>query len=313
MALEKFMNMQHYHSLEEVKLENAWLTVGVFDGVHRGHQEIIKVLTTGSHANGAAAVVLTFDPHPAKVLGRGDIKLLTLPDERTQLLEDLGVDIVITHPFNKDVANTTAPDFMKKLKTHLGLQYLVLGYDAALGKNREGNAVRLTEIGQELDYAVEVVPALSDESGVISSTEIRKLISTGNVVEATRLLGHSYSLHGPVVHGDGRGKRINVPTANIDYSGEKIIPANGIYACWADLQGERHRAAINIGINPTFTPDKQIPNVEVHLLDFDRQIYGQDVRLDFVARLRDEFRFYSVDALVEQIWKDVAKTREILN
>jgi len=157
-----------------------------------------------------------------------------------------------------------------------------------------------------------VVSALSDESGVISSTEIRKLISTGNVTEAARLMGHPYSLHGPVIHGDGRGKRIDVPTANIGYSHEKIIPANGIYACWAYVQGERFRAATNIGINPTFTPDKQIPNVEVHLLDFDREIYGQDVRLEFVARLRDELKFDSVGVLVQQIWKDVAQVRELL-
>lgn len=311
-ALETFINMQHYRSLEEVTLQNAWLTVGVFDGVHRGHQEIIKALATGAHANGAPAVVLTFDPHPAKVLGRGDIKLLTLPEERARLLEGLGVDVVITHPFNRDVANTTALDFMKRLKAHLGLQYLVLGYDATLGKNREGNAGRLSDIGRELDYAVEVVPALSDESGVISSTEIRKLISTGNVAEAARLMGRPHSLHGPVIHGDGRGKRIQVPTANIDYSHEKIIPANGIYACWAYLQGERYRAATNIGINPTFTPDKQVPNVEVYLLDFEREIYGQDVRLEFVARLRDELKFDSVDVLVEQIWRDVQQTKRIL-
>jgi len=306
------MNMKHYLSLDELDLKNSWLTVGVFDGVHRGHQEIIKALTAGAHANDAPAVVLTFDPHPAKVLGRGDIKMLTLPDERAELLREMGVDVVITHPFDKDVANITALDFVKQLKNHLGLQYLVLGYDSTLGKNREGNVTRLTEIGQELGYAVEVVAALSDESGVISSTEIRKLISTGNVAEAARLMGHLYSLYGPVIHGDGRGKRINVPTANIGYSHEKIIPANGIYACWAYLQGERFRAAINIGINPTFTPDKQIPNVEVYLLDFDREIYGQEVRLEFVARLRDEVKFDSVDVLVEQIWKDVAQVRELL-
>ena len=306
------MNMKYYRSLDELDLKNSWLTVGVFDGVHRGHQEIMKALTAGAHANDAPAVVLTFDPHPAKVLGRGDIKMLTLPDERAELLREMGVDVVITHPFDKDVANITALDFVKQLKNHLGLQYLVLGYDSTLGKNREGNVTRLTEIGQELGYAVEVVAALSDESGVISSTEIRKLISTGNVAEAARLMGHLYSLYGPVIHGDGRGKRINVPTANIGYSHEKIIPANGIYACWAYLQGERFRAAINIGINPTFTPDKQIPNVEVYLLDFDREIYGQEVRLEFVARLRDEVKFDSVDVLVEQIWKDVAQVRELL-
>jgi len=304
--------MQHYRSLEEVNLKNSWLTVGVFDGVHRGHQEIIKILTAGAQATSAPAVVFTFDPHPAKILGRGDIKLLTLSDERAELLGELGVDVVITHPFNRDVANIIALDFMKLLKSHLGLDYLVLGYDSTLGKNREGNATRLTEIGRELNYAVEVVSALSDESGVISSTEIRKLISTGNIAEATRLMGRLYSLHGPVIHSEHRGKTLGFPTANIDYPSEKVIPANGIYACWAWVDGEKYRAAVNIGINPTFTPDKQTPNVEAYILDFARDIYEQDLKLEFVARLRDELKFDSVDVLVEQIWKDVEETRRIL-
>jgi riboflavin kinase/FMN adenylyltransferase len=157
-----------------------------------------------------------------------------------------------------------------------------------------------------------VVPALSDESGVISSTEIRKLISTGNVEEAARLMGHPYGLHGPIIHGEGRGKEIQVPTANIDYSSEKMIPANGIYAGWMVLQGERNRGAISVGFNPTFTPNKLIASVEVHILDFEREIYGQDVRLEFVARLRDELKFDSVTALVEQISKDVEQTKTLL-
>src|SRR5512142_1025994 len=226
--------MQHYRSLQHVSLENSWLTIGVFDGVHRGHQQIIKRLTAGTHERGLPAVVLTFEPHPAKLFGRSEIKLLTLPDERAELLGSFGVYVVVTHPFDQDVANTTAFDFMQQLKSRLGLSHLILGYDSTVGKNREGNATRLKEIGEELRYTVEVVPALSDESGVISSTEIRKLIEVGNVAEATRLMGHPYSLRGPVIHGDARGRTIDVPTANIGYSHEhKMIPANGIYACWA--------------------------------------------------------------------------------
>ena len=304
--------MQHYRSLEEVNLQNSWLTIGVFDGVHRGHQEIIKKLTTGAHTNDAPAVVLTFDPHPASVLSGQEIKCLTLPDERADLLGKLGVDVVITEPFTRELSTVSAHDFMSRLTRRLGLQHLLIGYDFALGKGREGNAARLTEIGSELGYALEVVSALSDESGVISSTEIRKLIEIGNVTEAARLLGHPYSLHGPVIHGDARGRTINVPTANIGYSTEKMIPAKGIYACWAYLDDKKYRAAINIGTNPTFTPDKRSANVEVHLLDFRREIYGEDVRLQFVARLRDELRFDSVDRLIDQIWKDVEIARKML-
>jgi riboflavin kinase/FMN adenylyltransferase len=312
MALGVFINMQHYRSLEEVNLQDSWLTIGVFDGVHRGHQEIIKKLTTGAHANDAPAVVLTFDPHPASVLSGHEIKCVTLPDERADLLGKLGVDVVITERFTRELSTVTAYDFMSRLMPQLGLQHLLIGYDFALGKGREGNATRLTEIGLELGYNVEVVSALSDESGVISSTEIRKLIEVGNVTEAARLLGHPYSLHGSVIHGDGRGRTINVPTANISYSHDKMISAKGIYACWAYLNDKKYLAAINIGTNPTFTPDKQSPNVEAHLLDFHQEIYGKDVRLEFVERLRDELKFNSVDKLLEQIWKDVAKVRELL-
>lgn len=305
--------MQHYHSLEEANLQDSWLTVGVFDGVHRGHQEIINKLTTGAHADDATAVVLTFDPHPASVLSGHEIKCLTLPDERADLLAKLGVDVVITQRFTRELSTITAHDFMARLSHQLGLRHLLIGYDFALGKGREGNATRLTEIGSELGYAVDVIPALSDESGVISSTEIRKLIKIGNVAEAARLLGHPYSLHGPVIHGDGRGRTINVPTANIAYSHEKMIPAKGIYACWAYLNDQKYCAAINIGTNPTFTPDKQTPNVEAYLLDFKRELYGEDLRLEFVARLRDELKFDSVEELLEQIWKDIENTKSILN
>jgi riboflavin kinase/FMN adenylyltransferase len=304
--------MQHFLSIQEVSLENSWLTIGVFDGVHRGHQQIIQRLTVGAHENDLPAVVLTFDPHPARIFGRGEIKLLTLPEERAGLLASMGVDVVVTHPFDQEFAGTTALDFMSLVKRQLGINHLLVGYDSTVGKNREGNAARLKEIGQELGYTVEVIPALSDESGVISSTEIRKLIATGNVVDAQRLMGHPYSLHGPVVGGDQRGRTIDVPTANIEYSPDKLIPANGIYACWAYLNGQKYCAAVNIGFNPTFTPDKKTANVEAHLLDFKREIYGEDVRLEFVARLRDELRFNSVGALLEQIWKDIEQARKIL-
>ena len=304
--------MQHYRSLEEVHLQNSWLTVGVFDGIHRGHQQIIRKLTAGAHANDAPAVVLTFDPHPASVLGGREIKCLTLPEERADLLGQLDVDVVVTEHFTRELSSVTAYDFMSRLKRQLGLKQLLIGYDFALGKGREGNSARLTEIGSQLGYGVDVLPALSDASGVISSTEIRKLIEVGNVAAAAQLLGRPYRLHGPVIHGDGRGRTIDVPTANIAYSTEKMIPAKGIYACWAYLHGQRYPAAINIGTNPTFTPDKETPNVEAHLLDFGREIYGEDVRLEFVARLRDELRFDSVDRLLEQIWKDVEMTRTIL-
>ncbi|GAB4570787.1 MAG: bifunctional riboflavin kinase/FAD synthetase [Anaerolineales bacterium] len=305
--------MQHYRSLEEVSLKNSFLTVGVFDGVHRGHRKIIHKLVQDAHTNDAPAVVLTFDPHPAAVLSGKEIRCLTTPDERVDLLQSLGVDVVITQRFTRDLSTVPAHEYMSRLKAHLGLSRLLIGYDFALGKGREGNAPRLTEIGSELGYTVEVVPALSDESGVISSTEIRKLVSIGNMTEASKLLGYPYRMGGEVIHGAGRGKQINFPTANVDYPKTKAMPPNGIYACWARLGDERFMAATNIGLNPTFTPERQTPSLEAYLLDFDRDIYGEVLTLEFATRLRDEIRYTSVDALINQIHDDVNQTRAILS
>ncbi|MBE7434281.1 MAG: bifunctional riboflavin kinase/FAD synthetase [Anaerolineales bacterium] len=305
--------MQHHRFLEELTLKNSYLTVGVFDGVHRGHREIIHKLVRDAHMNNAPAVVLTFEPHPASVLTGREIRCLTTSDERADLLFSLGVDTVITQRFTPDLSAVPAHEYMSRLKSHLGLSHLLVGYDFALGRGREGNAPRLTEIGLELGYTVEVVPALGDESGVISSTEIRKLVSIGDMAEAAKLLGYRYRMGGEVIHGEGRGKKLNFPTANIDYPKQKAIPPNGIYACWARLGDERYMAATNIGLNPTFTPERKIPSLEAYLLDFDRDIYGEILTLEFVARLRDEIRYTNVEALIEQIHEDVKQTHVLLS
>jgi riboflavin kinase / FMN adenylyltransferase len=304
--------MQHVHSPEELTLKNSYLTIGVFDGVHRGHQQIVRKLAADAHAQKAPAVVLTFDPHPASVLSGHALKCLTTSEERADLLGELNVDFVITQRFTQDLSTVSAHEYMSHLKQTLGLKRLLIGYDFALGKGREGNASRLTKLGREMDYTVEVIPALSDESGVISSTEIRKLVGTGNVSEAAKLLGHNYSISGPVIHGEGRGKKINFPTANIDYPKQKAMPSNGIYACWAYLGSEKFMAATNIGINPTFTPERQVPSLEAYLLDFDRDIYGEVLKLEFVSRIRDELKFNSVEELIQKIHKDVEEIRKIL-
>jgi riboflavin kinase / FMN adenylyltransferase len=304
--------MIHVTSPNDVQLNNAWLTIGVFDGVHRGHQAILRRLVEGAHAEGSPAVVLTFARHPAVVLGHRDLKCLTTPEERADLLGLLGVDVVITHPFDEQVAGLSAAAFMRPLKDRLGLSRLLIGYDFALGKGREGNVTRLTEIGREMDYSVEVVEAVSDESGLISSTVIRKLIGVGDVEDAAKMLGRPYALSGPVTHGDARGHLIGFPTANIQVPVDKAIPGFGIYACWAIVKEERHQAAISIGIRPTFQYDQPDVRVEAYLLDFDANLYGQTVTLEFVKRLRDEMKFPSVEALTAQIDADVQAVRDLL-
>ncbi len=305
--------MKHVDSLQAVSLHNSWLTIGVFDGVHRGHQQIVRGLTSGAHAAGAPAVVVTFWPHPATVLGGAEVKCLTTPGERADLLSGLGIDVVITLTFDRALADTSAQDFVGQLQNRLDFHHLLIGYDFALGKGREGNAARLTEIGTRMNYLVEVIPAVSDESGVISSTEIRKLVATGDIAEAASLMGHPFSVHGPVVHGDSRGHSLGFPTANIDHPAGKILPSNGVYACRAWIDGSSHAAAVNVGIRPQFHTDARKPLVEAHILDFERELYGQDVRLEFIARLRNEAKFESVEALVNQMRQDVSQARELLS
>jgi riboflavin kinase/FMN adenylyltransferase len=304
--------MLHATSLNDIQLNGTWLTIGVFDGVHRGHQAILRRLVDGAHASGSPAVVLTFASHPAVVLGRHDLKCLTTPDERAELLGALGVDVVITHPFDEQVAALSAAEFMRPLKDRLGLSRLLIGYDFALGKGREGNATRLAELGREMGYSVQIVDAISDESGLISSTVIRKLVAVGDVADAAKMLGHPFAITGPVVHGSARGHSLGYPTANVDVPPGKLIPAFGIYACWAVVNGGKHPAAISIGIRPTFDEQKPDVRVEAYLLDYDSDLYGQSVRLEFVKRLRDELKFPGVEALIAQIESDIRTVRSIL-
>jgi len=222
------------------------------------------------------------------------------------------VDAVISHPFDEHVASLSAAEFMKPIKERQGLSRLLIGYDFALGRGREGNASRLADIGREMGFSVQVVEAVSDESGLISSTVIRKLVSVGDVADAAKMLGHPYEISGSVVHGSARGHSLGFPTANVGVPPGKLIPAFGIYACWADVNGERHKAAISIGIRPTFEQNEPDIRVEAYLLDYGKDLYGQKVTLEFIQRLRDEMKYPSAEALIAQIESDVATVRSIL-
>ncbi|GAB4486846.1 MAG: bifunctional riboflavin kinase/FAD synthetase [Anaerolineales bacterium] len=304
--------MLHNQSLEAVSLTGSWLTIGVFDGVHRGHQEIIRQLTAGAHASGAPAVLLTFSPHPAKVLAGREIPCLTTPEERAEILFSLGVDHVITLQFTRSLAERSAEDFMAELKTRLGLRKLLIGYDFALGRGRAGDFQRLSEIGRALDYDVQVVEAVRWSEDVISSTLIRQAIADGAVALAAVKLGRYYSVQGSVIPGDGRGRTIGIHTANVDTPAEKALPANGVYATWAWVEGQKHPSVTNIGLRPTFTGGEALPRIEAHLLDYSGDLYGKTLKLEFVERLRGEQKFPSVEALVAQIRADSEQARGIL-
>lgn len=307
--------MQHLRSLQDLSLQKTWLTIGIFDGVHRGHQKIIRALVEGAKRAKASALVVSFYPRPAIVLGKKmNLKTLTLPDEKAELLAEYGVDVLLTHPFNAQVAAQSPETFMQSIRERVQLDKLLIGYDFALGKNRQGDAAYLQKMGEKDGYTVQRYKAIADEDDgqIISSRRIRQALTDGRVRDAHWLLGHPYTLRGSVVHGDGRGRKINIPTANIAAPLEKALPANGVYACWVNVAGKKHPAVTNVGIRPTFTPDKAEANVEAHLLDFDGDLYDQELTLSFVEYLRAEKKFNGVEELLAQIRTDIAKARQVL-
>lgn len=305
--------MQHLSSLEQASLQNAWLTIGSFDGVHRGHREILRQLTAGAHANGASAVVLTFYPHPNAVLrGQSGRFYLTHPEERAELLGEIGVDVVITQTFDRNLAATSATAYMQAIKTHLGLKELWVGYDFALGRAREGDIPTLRRLGNEMDYVVKVIQPVFVEGQAISSSLVRAWLAAGEVENANLALGRPYRLAGKVIHGDGRGSQIGIPTANLDVWAEKILPAEGVYACLARVGSQTFPAATNIGSRPTFRDSAPSFQIETHLIDFSGNLYGQSLTLDFIARLRGERRFANPEELVVQIREDIQQTRSAL-
>jgi riboflavin kinase/FMN adenylyltransferase len=306
--------MQHFQSLDNVHLEDVWLTIGSFDGVHLGHQQLIHKLTAEAKSNKASAVVLTFFPHPATVIqGRDFAFYLTTPEEKARLLGNFGVDFVITLPFDKELASTPAYDFMKKLHQHLGMSHLHVGHDFALGRNREGNAQKLTEIGKKLKYSVKQIKPFKQDNHIISSSRIRFLLGAGQIEEVTRLLNRNYTVSGTVILGDQRGRTIGFPTANLEIWKLRAIPAAGVYVCKTEVNGITYGAVTNIGVRPTFESSPVPPRVETHILDFQGHIYGKSIALEFVTRLRGEQRFASVNDLINQIKMDVETARKILS
>jgi riboflavin kinase/FMN adenylyltransferase len=306
--------VQHFTTLDGVKIQNTWLTIGSFDGIHIGHQQLIRELNQNCHQAGAKSAVLTFHPHPSVILrGRVGAFYLTSPSEKLQLLEDLGADIVITHPFTYQLSQSSANDYLSYLKLHLDFRQLWVGHDFALGKGREGNIDYLKTHQDEFEYTLRVVTPVERDGRIVSSSLIRGLIEAGNVSEAGKLLGRPYKLEGVVVHGDGRGKTIGIPTANLETGSEKLIPGAGVYACRAIVRNTYYPAAVNIGIRPTFETSDQKSHVEAHILDFSGELYEETLKVEFIERLRGEEKFQNVDQLIQQIFTDIDRTRKIIS
>ncbi len=305
--------MQHYSTIEEASPSPVWLTIGVFDGVHLGHQAILRRMVEGSQSDSATSLVVTFHPHPAVVLGKiENPRYLTSPQERARLLGEAGVDVVITLPFSLQTASLSAEEFMQWLSSRFEIRKLLVGTDFALGRGREGNLTRLRQIGEQLGYAVQVIEPVLLEGERISSSLIRDYLQKGEVRQASRLLGRYYRITGTVIHGDGRGKQLGFPTANLQFWEEQLLPAGGVYATWAWVNGIRYPSVTNLGYRPTFDQNSPRPHLETHLLDFQQNLYHQTVELEFVQHLRSEIRFGSVDALIQQVNQDKKTAEEVL-
>ncbi|HEU4918034.1 MAG TPA: bifunctional riboflavin kinase/FAD synthetase [Acidimicrobiia bacterium] len=282
------------------------VAVGVFDGVHIGHRHILEHLK----AQSLQSVVLTFEPHPAEVLAPGtNPRLITTIEERLALFEGVGIDVVAVVDL-AEIRHLQPEEFVSRvLLSRLGAAHVVVGSDFQFGRDRAGDCEFLIESGRRNGFDVEVV-GLIEAEGVISSSRIRGLIERGDVAGAALLLGSRYRLSGVVVPGDQRGKDLGFPTANLKPPDRKVIPGNGIYAVWADVGRELIGAAVNVGTRPTFGGTELL--IEAHLLDFAEDLYGTTVTLEFVARLRPEHEFASVEELVEAMTGDVARVRRLL-
>ncbi len=290
-----------------------FLAIGVFDGVHRGHQAVIS--TSAQHARSAngTPVVVTFDPHPMKVLRPTQAPhLLTATQHKIRLIRDLGVQHLLILQFDKAFAATPPGDFVQQLATHSKpLREICVGHEWSFGKGRRGNLTLLKELGAQLDFEVIGIPAVKLANGeLVSSTAIRHAIEAGNFVTAAEMLGREYTILGTVVRGENLGRKIGFPTANLSAHSEQF-PPNGVYFAQATMNGTVHPGVVNLGYRPTVSRKKAERVLEIYLLDFDHDIYGKDIEVRFVQYLRPEQKFENLDALVRQIELDVQQARKL--
>jgi riboflavin kinase/FMN adenylyltransferase len=303
--------MEVHFDLPRRPLPPGWLTIGSFDGVHRGHVKVLKRMLRLARRKGAPTTVMTFDPHPRCVLAPDTCPLsLTTVDEKAAVMAELGIDNLVVMPFTHKLSQLTATEFMDRTTARIPLQGLVIGYDFALGHQRRGDRAFLEQYGAGHGFEVDVITPHSTEGHVVSSSLIRTALLEGQVAHAARLLGRHYSISSFVEHGTGTGSRIGFPTANLAITPNKLVPRIGVYAVWVDVAGKTYPGALNAGYRPTFGENRL--TVEAFIFDFERDIYREEVRVRFVQRIRDEKKFESPEALVTQIEKDVARARRIL-
>lgn len=313
--------MRIFRDIRDANLPGpTFLTIGNFDGLHRGHQMLLDRLRKNATAQAGMSALLTFHPHPLRVLRPGSpLELLTTPEERLALAGELGIDVGVIQPFTPELAQLDPPAFLELLARHLGLAGLTVGPDFALGRNRAGNLDVLAVLGRKMGFALDVIQPVQAVGEEVRSYTIRQALVSGEVERAAGMLGRNYSISGVVVEGDQRGRTIGIPTANLRVDEERLLPADGVYANWVwpddPATAPRLAGVTNIGMRPTVGGRER--RVECHIFDFPQpgesgDLYGKRVSLAFVQRLRPEQRFENLDGLIAQIQRDMAAARAIL-
>lgn len=310
------MSIQVFRKLSDIKFDkNTVLTLGTFDGIHLGHHQIISAMVKKAKQNNMRSFVLTFEPHPRKVLSKDNkVYLLSSLEDKIEILNKLGIENLLVIDFTKEFSQQSAEQFIiDYLVNGIGLSEIVIGYDHHFGKGRGGNADTLISIGDEHGFKTSVIQSYYLEDKVVSSTKIRDALSEGDVLSAAKMLGRYYRFSGTVVGGDKRGRALGYPTANIDLDvEEKLLPLIGIYAVRVTLHNQVYNGLLSIGRRPTFYEDGAVVS-EVYIYNFDKQIYGERISIDLVDRLRGEEKFNSTDELVAQMDKDKEKGIMVLN
>ncbi|MDQ1088746.1 MULTISPECIES: bifunctional riboflavin kinase/FAD synthetase [unclassified Siphonobacter] len=299
--------MQVYHGIEEFRrLPNAVVTSGTFDGVHLGHQKILNRLIESARQSNGESVVITFWPHPRIVVSAdsADLKLLNTLDEKIEYLQASGIDHLLVIPFNRDFSLLTSDEFIRKILIDtIGTKRLVIGYDHRFGRNREGGFDYLQAHSHEYGFEVEEIPRQDVEHLAVSSTRIRQSLLTGDVTTAAAFLGRSYTLSGTVVKGRQLGRQLGYPTANLELpESYKLVPADGVYAVRVKWKSNWYGGMLSIGTNPTV--DGTIRTIEVNIFDFDKEIYGEKLTLEFVIWLRGQIKYNGLEPLIAQIGQD---------
>ncbi len=306
-------NLIHLKNVER-STKNV-VTVGTFDGVHEGHRALIETVIERAKFHNGSSVVITFDPHPRQIINPGDdgIKLLTTLSERQDILAQMGIDKMIVIPFNRDFSLLSSEEFIKDIIfDKIGLCEFVIGYDHHFGKDRTGTIETVRKLGKELGFGVQLVTKKEKDDITVSSTVIRDILqNTGEVEKANKLLGRPYLLNGLVIHGDGRGREMGFRTANIKPEHKnKVVPSYGAYAVKAKVLGKWCNGMMNIGVRPTFNGENR--TIEVHIFDFKEEVYGKNIQILFIKRLRDEMKFSGMDELRDQLILDKTKALEAL-